>query len=110
MTPARRIGAKNDVAGFVAGDPIACARCHGPKGEGGEAGGVPRLAGQKPEYLSMALTDYALGTRPSGIMGPVAIYLDDGEKRKLADYYGSLGDGGLSGSGTPREIPSSNLG
>ena len=96
---------RTSVAGFGAADPIACARCHGLHGEGGEAGGVPRLAGQKPEYLAMTLTDYALGTRPSGIMGPVAIYLADGEKRNLADYYGSMGGVGLSGDGARREIP-----
>ena len=93
------------VAGFIAGDPIACARCHGLYGQGSEAGGVPRIAGQKPEYISMALADYALGTRPSGIMGAVAIYINDAEKRKLAEYYASLGNGSLSASRARREIP-----
>lgn len=78
-------------SGFVEGDPIACARCHGALGRGSEAGGIPRLAGQKPEYLAMALQDYAFGTRPSGIMHPVAIYLSDQAQRRLATYYASMG-------------------
>ncbi|MGH6936427.1 MAG: c-type cytochrome, partial [Methylocella sp.] len=44
-------------AGFLEGDPIACARCHGMLGTGGSAGGVPKLAGQRPEYLEMTLRD-----------------------------------------------------
>ena len=103
---ATKLAQRTTVAGFIAGDPIACARCHGLNGEGSQSGGVPRLAGQKSEYISLTLTDYALGTRPSGIMGPVAIYLNDGEKRKLAEYYASLGNGSLSASGARREIPS----
>jgi cytochrome c553 len=77
-------------AGFVEGDPIACARCHGVDGQGSQAGGVPRIAGQKPDYLAMTLTDYAHGVRPSGIMHPVAKYLSNEERRELADYYASL--------------------
>jgi cytochrome c553 len=97
---------RTTAAGLVEGDPIACARCHGLNGEGSKSGGVPRIAGQRPEYFSMTLTDYALGTRPSGIMGPVATYLTDADKQKLAVYYGSLGDGLSLDSGTRREIPS----
>ena len=85
--------------------PAACARCHGPNGEGSEAGGVPRIAGQKPEYLAMTLTDYALGTRPSGIMGAVAIYLDDEERHKLAQHYASLGSKSSGRAGVPAADP-----
>jgi cytochrome c553 len=84
--PARLIS----TAGLIEGDPIACARCHGKLGSGSRAGGVPKLAGQKPEYLAMTLRDYAFGTRPSGIMHPVAIYLTDEEREKLAHYYAAL--------------------
>ena len=102
MNQARRA----TVVGSLEGDPIACARCHGLNGEGSKSGGVPRIAGQRPDYFSMTLSDYALGIRPSGIMGPVATYLTDADKQKLAAYYGSLGDGSSPGSGTRREIPS----
>ncbi len=81
-------------AGFVEGDPIACSRCHGTRGMGSNAGGVPKLAGQKSAYLVMTLQDYAAGTRPSGMMHPVAIYLSDTERRQLAEYFSSLDDRG----------------
>jgi cytochrome c553 len=87
------------VAGLVAGDPIACARCHGANGEGSASGSVPRIAGQKADYIAMTLTDYALGNRSSGIMEPVAAYLDDERKILLAKHYASMrgGSGGLRG-------------
>jgi cytochrome c553 len=94
--PARLIS----TAGLIEGDPIACARCHGKLGSGSRAGGVPKLAGQKPEYLAMTLRDYAFGTRPSGIMHPVAIYLTDEEREKLAHYYAALATPG------PKDKPS----
>jgi cytochrome c553 len=81
------------LVGLIEGDPTACARCHGLRGEGGAAGGVPRLDGQRPEYLAMSLQDFALGSRPSGIMHPVAIYLTAEERTRLAQYYASLGQG-----------------
>lgn len=90
---------------FIAGDPIVCARCHGSQGEGSKSGGVPRLAGQKPDYIAMALADYALGTRPSGIMGPLAVYLNDREKRQLAEHYASL-ENEPAAIGAGREISS----
>jgi cytochrome c553 len=91
-------------AGFIEGDPIACARCHGIDGQGGHAGGVPRLAGQKPAYLAMTLKDYALGTRPSGIMGPIAAYLADAHIAKFAEYYAGLEEGAPGGAAR-RKIP-----
>jgi cytochrome c553 len=86
VDPARLIS----TAGWIEGDPIACARCHGIQGSGSPAGGVPKLAGQKPAYLAMTLRDYEFGLRPSGIMHPVAIYLTDPEREKLAHYYASI--------------------
>jgi cytochrome c553 len=89
-------------AGQMKGDPIACARCHGLQGAGSEFGGIPRLAGQRPDYLVMAMQDYALGTRPSGIMHPVAAYLTDEEKQNLARHYASL----ATSSDAPSEVAS----
>lgn len=68
----------------------ACARCHGGAGSHPTSPLVPILAGQKPEYLARALHNYATGTRPSGIMQPVAAELDEGEITRLAAYYASL--------------------
>lgn len=77
-------------AGPTGADLVACARCHGLRGEGGGAGAFPRLAGQKPEYLYETLKAYALGTRPSGIMQPIAAELGDAELRRLADHYAAM--------------------
>ena len=74
-------------AGPVGEGLVVCARCHGLRGAGGGAGGFPRLAGQRAEYLYRALRDYALGTRPSGIMQPIAAGLDEEDMRKLADFF-----------------------
>ncbi len=80
---ARATGAMLDTA---AG---ACGRCHGSAGEGGAAGGVPALAGQRTEYLAMALRDYAQGIRPSGIMGPIAVAMTDAERHQLTAHFAS---------------------
>jgi cytochrome c553 len=71
---------------------VVCARCHGVRGGGGGAGGFPRLAGQRPEYLHHALKEYALGARPSGVMQAVAAALNDQEMRRLADFYAAAAD------------------
>ena len=77
-------------AGPVGEGLVACARCHGLRGMGGGAGGFPRLAGQKPEYLLEALRAYGSGTRNSGIMQPVASELTDDEMQEFSAYYAKL--------------------
>lgn len=67
-----------------------CGRCHGRDGLGRGPGAFPRLAGQRPAYLYAALQAYARGSRPSGIMEPVAAGLNSDEMRNVARYYGSL--------------------
>ena len=76
--------------GPVGGGIAACARCHGFDGNGDATGAFPRLPGQTAEYLYEALKGYGLGTRPSGIMQPVAAELGDEEMRLLATYYAAL--------------------
>ncbi|MEZ5786046.1 MAG: c-type cytochrome [Xanthobacteraceae bacterium] len=75
---------------FAETDPAACNRCHGANGGGNKTGGVPRLAGQKPDYLAMTLQDYRFGTRQSGIMQSIAVYLSDQQIRRLAIHYGAV--------------------
>ncbi|MGE0370673.1 MAG: c-type cytochrome [Gammaproteobacteria bacterium] len=67
----------------------ACGRCHGIEGAIDESGAFPRLNGLSEAYLLSALQSYALGTRPSGIMQPVAAELDPAEMRLLAAHYAS---------------------
>jgi len=68
----------------------ACARCHGMNGAAD--GLIPRLAGQKREYLEETLHAYARGTRASGFMRPVAAELNDEEIAELAAYYAARTD------------------
>jgi cytochrome c553 len=77
-------------AGPVGESLLACARCHGLRGEGGGAGAFPRLAGQSEAYLLQALRDYALGVRQSGVMQPVAAGLAREDMQKLAAYFASM--------------------
>ena len=67
-----------------------CARCHGSRGQGRGLGAFPILAGQREEYLFDALRAYAVGTRQSGIMAPLAAALEEEEMRELAEYYARL--------------------
>jgi cytochrome c553 len=78
------------IAGPVGNDLLACGRCHGLKGTGGGAGGFPRLAGQKQDYLYETMKSYAIGNRPSGMMQPVAVELTDEQLRQLASYYAGI--------------------
>jgi cytochrome c553 len=64
-----------------------CARCHGVDGRD-EA--FPRLAGQRAAYLLASLEAYARGTRPSGIMKPIAVALDGAAMREAVAWYASL--------------------
>lgn len=102
-------GIKETAALIVAAGPVGeglvvCARCHGVRGAGGGAGGFPRLAGQRAQYLHHALRDYALGTRPSGVMQAVAAALNDEEMRRLAEFYAGSDDRPKPGD-APAESP-----
>ena len=65
----------------------ACIRCHGTNGVGRPSGAFPRLDIQAPEYLFLALRDYASGVRASGIMEPIAAELGEAQSRRLAELY-----------------------
>lgn len=72
----------------------ACAACHGGKGLG-QAQDIPRLAGQKPAYLSATLQAYKNGQRHNDVyqrMRTLASALSDDEIRRLAEYYAREGD------------------
>jgi cytochrome c553 len=67
-----------------------CARCHGVDGRGRGPGALPRLAGQRWEYIAGSLEAYARGERHSGIMEPVAANLGADEMQAIARYYAAL--------------------
>lgn len=75
------------VSGAGAGLQGACLVCHGTDGAGDAAAGVPRLAGQLDWYLHKQLDDYARGTRPDPVMGPIARALTAQERADVALYY-----------------------
>ncbi|MGE0716642.1 MAG: c-type cytochrome [Alphaproteobacteria bacterium] len=66
----------------------SCRRCHDESGAiaGGRA---PPLSGQTPVYLARALSEYAAGSRPSGIMQLVARPLPPDAIERLARRFSS---------------------
>ncbi|MCW8893350.1 MAG: c-type cytochrome [Deltaproteobacteria bacterium] len=65
----------------------SCKGCHGSQGEG--KGSFPRIAGQHPDYLYLALMEYKQGERTSGLMKLVQ-KLDETTLKQMAAYYSSL--------------------
>lgn len=78
-----------------------CEACHGAGGAAPVHGLVPRLAGQKPDYLARALREYRGDVRQSGIMEPVAHDLDDATIRALALHYAGIDAGKGAGEAPP---------
>jgi cytochrome c553 len=67
-----------------------CVACHGSQGEGSEAAGAPRLAGQNAQYLEHTLTMLKAGTRLSPVMQPIARGLSDAQIHELTSYFAGL--------------------
>lgn len=81
----------------------ACSGCHNPAGQGIEAAGFPRLAGQHADYIASQLNKFAAGYRAeepsndarkndgeSGMMQTTAFRLKDFEIEALASYINGL--------------------
>ncbi len=67
-----------------------CAACHGADGVKSIDPSYPILAGQYPDYLARALSEYQKGTRKNPIMMGMAAPLTKQEIADLAAYYASL--------------------
>jgi cytochrome c553 len=67
-----------------------CASCHGDRDRPPQSDLVPRLHGLSRDFLAGALREYARGTRPSGIMQPIAADLDADDIERLTEYYAAL--------------------
>ena len=67
----------------------ACTSCHG-KGANQPLEGMPKLAGQYPEYLAKSLNEYRSGKRKNAIMAGQAADLTDADVANLSAYFGSL--------------------
>lgn len=88
------------LSGGEGGPANACFSCHGLDGAG-DGVSVPRLAGLDPGYLQKQLEDYANETRTNEVMGPIARWLDDGDRRAVAAWYAGLPPPGGAGPATP---------
>jgi cytochrome c553 len=79
---------------------ISCADCHGDNGMGYQwktprmkaARAIPRLAGQRREYLATALQKYVEGNELSGMctMRKAGKTLSEGDVKALVEYLGTL--------------------
>lgn len=84
---------------YAGGDPVAgkqkavaCQSCHGLDGIG-VAPQFPTLAGQFPDYLVKALSDYKSGQRKNAIMAGFAANLTPQDMEDLASFYASWKNG-----------------
>ncbi|MDB1122519.1 c-type cytochrome [Vibrio algarum] len=71
----------------------ACVACHGPRGNGTELSGFPKISGQHADYIKIQLTKFRAGERTNdlnGMMGDIAMKLTDEEIDTLAKYVGGL--------------------
>jgi len=70
---------------------LACAACHGKKGEGLKANEYyPRIAGKPAGYLFNQLVNFRERRRQSPVMNHMVAYLSDDYLREIARYYASL--------------------
>lgn len=70
----------------------ACQQCHGPEGNSSDPQ-FPRLAGQHPDYLVKALSDYKAGERKNPVMAPFAAMLSERDREDLAAWFASRENG-----------------
>jgi len=66
-----------------------CGACHGPEGNKPSAPDQPVLAGQYPDYLVQALSDYKSGKRNNAIMKGFAAQLSKQDMEDLAAWFSS---------------------
>ena len=66
-----------------------CAACHGPEGNKPSAPDQPVLAGQYPDYIVQALSDYKSGRRANPIMKGFASQLSRQDMEDLAAWFSS---------------------
>src|SRR4051812_27628367 len=66
-----------------------CAACHGPDGNKPSAPDQPILAGQHPDYLVKALSDYKSDKRKNPIMKGFAATLSTQDMEDLAAWFSS---------------------
>ncbi|MCG9544340.1 MULTISPECIES: cytochrome c [Vibrio] len=71
----------------------ACIACHGPRGNGTELSGFPKISGQHADYIKAQLEKFRDGNRNNdmnAMMRDVAKKLTDAEIDTLSKYVGGL--------------------
>jgi cytochrome c553 len=86
LLPALAVAAGNAESGKAKAAQV-CAACHGPEGNKPSAPDQPILAGQHPDYLIRALTDYKSGKRSNPIMKGFAEALSAKDMEDLAAWF-----------------------
>jgi len=101
--PAQGAAPQSSAAGSKAGAAMSwsaplqnkiaqCQGCHGIKGwrtAFPEVYHVPKLEGQKPEYIIAALKEYQSGDRSFATMRAIASQLTEEDMQGIAKYYGA---------------------
>jgi cytochrome c553 len=87
-TPVQSPGVPGSAPGIGTAPKAAqvCVACHGKDGVG-ITPQYPTLAGQYPDYIRRALTEYKKGGRKNPIMAGFAGQLTDADIEQLAEYY-----------------------
>ncbi|NVD08098.1 cytochrome c4 [Vibrio sp. JPW-9-11-11] len=82
---------------YTAGDAerglAACIACHGPRGNGTELSGFPKISGQHADYIKAQLEKFRSSTRENdmnAMMRDVAKKLTDEDIDTLSKYVGGL--------------------
>ncbi|MCF7504270.1 MULTISPECIES: c-type cytochrome [Vibrio] len=82
---------------YTAGDAergvTACTACHGPRGNGTELSGFPKISGQHADYIKAQLEKFRDGSRNNdmnAMMRDVAKKLTDADIDTLSKYVGGL--------------------
>ncbi|WP_070970871.1 c-type cytochrome [Vibrio sonorensis] len=82
---------------YTAGDMerglTACIACHGPRGNGTELSGFPKISGQRAEYIKSSLEKFRDGSRGNdmnAMMRDIAKKLTDEDIEVLSKYVGGL--------------------
>lgn len=78
--------------GKAAAQDERCAECHGLDGNvhhSNEAGKIPKLAGQRPDYLLKQFQDFRSGERHNDFMALMARNLDDVDVKPIFAWYAS---------------------
>ncbi|WP_434341154.1 c-type cytochrome [Motilimonas cestriensis] len=86
-------GQKLYMGGDAARGIPACTACHGPRGEGTELSGFPKISSQHPAYIKSQLELFRSGERNNdmnGMMGDIAKKLTDEDIAILSKYISGL--------------------